>query len=546
MIRTLDNPFYYLDNFHRVTAWIAERYGDLLDAGEHTFIASFNALPQPSRALLVRMVMRKGELFRASKLRYEEIGCARQAAQPLVELGWVDNRPLLTLEQVFSLLTKSEIAEAFRHALPKTARKAEQLDALRDAFPEARSFDAWHAADDSVYRIEVTALCDRLRLMFFGNLRQDWTEFVLSDLGIYRYESVEFSASSRGFRSREDVDAYLHLHRCRERFEEGETPKEILKELPSVLENDWLESRRVRLIFQIAQHQERMGELSDALRLYSTCSYPGARVRAIRVLERSEDFDAACALAKEAEQAPENEAERQHLMRILPRLHRKLGLPKIPARPAPPVAKMDLTLPIPEPFYSVEESVRAHLSQADAPVYYVENTLINSLFGLLCWKAVFTAVPGAFFHPFHMGPADLHSANFHRRREAEFTECLSQFDSGEYIRTINRNFADKAGILSPFVFWEVLTEELKDTALACIPASHLKKWFERILLDVRSNRAGFPDLIQFWPEEKRYRMIEVKGPGDRLQDNQVRWLDHFCEHRMPVAVCYVQWAENGA
>jgi hypothetical protein len=37
-------------------------------------------------------------------------------------------------------------------------------------------------------------------------------------------------------------------------------------------------------------------------------------------------------------------------------------------------------------------------------------------------------------------------------------------------------------------------------------------------------------------------MIEVKGPGDRLQDNQIRWLHYFAEHGIPVAVCYVQWA----
>ncbi len=50
-----------------------------------------------------------------------------------------------------------------------------------------------------------------------------------------------------------------------------------------------------------------------------------------------------------------------------------------------------------------------------------------------------------------------------------------------------------------------------------------------------------PDLIQFWPAEGRYRMIEVKGPGDRLQDNQRRWLDFFAAHDIPVSVCHVQW-----
>jgi hypothetical protein len=67
--------------------------------------------------------------------------------------------------------------------------------------------------------------------------------------------------------------------------------------------------------------------------------------------------------------------------------------------------------------------------------------------------------------------------------------------------------------------------------------------FERILLDVQANRTGFPDLIQFWPAERRYNMIEVKGPGDRLQDNQLRWIDYCATHQMPVTVCYLQWLE---
>ena len=39
---------------------------------------------------------------------------------------------------------------------------------------------------------------------------------------------------------------------------------------------------------------------------------------------------------------------------------------------------------------------------------------------------------------------------------------------------------------------------------------------------------------------------EVKGPGDRLQDNQLRWLQFCGEHQMPVTVCYVRWAEQPA
>jgi hypothetical protein len=59
MIKVLDNPFYYLENFHQVLAWIGERYDDLLTAEERHFLAVFPPC-RKLRALFVRMVMRKG------------------------------------------------------------------------------------------------------------------------------------------------------------------------------------------------------------------------------------------------------------------------------------------------------------------------------------------------------------------------------------------------------------------------------------------------------------------------------------------------------
>lgn len=569
MIPSLDNPFYYLENFERVLQWIMARYADLLCAEERAFITDFAALGRESRALLVRMVMRKGDLFRASKLRYEEIGSTREAAAALAARGWIDADPVLNLEQLFALLKKGEIAAAFHFSpLQAAARKCGQLEALLNEssdFHEPRHFAAWIAnADDCVYQVRITSLCERLRLMFFGNLHQDWSEFVLADLGIFKYEKVELSDSSRGFQTRGDVDRYLHLHRCRERLLLAEPQaglelephagsiEQILDDVRAgVSANPWLESRRAKLLFLIAQQFERRKDWDSALGIYRECTHPGARVRAIRMLERCEQFDAAFALLNTAEQGPHSEAENQQLLRIAPRLRRRLGLRKLAvAEPAMSGStKLELILPAPAASVFVEEVVRVHLECAHAPVHYVENTLINSLFGLLCWNAIFSAVPGAFFHPFHQGPADLHSADFHQRRADEFNECLSQLDSHQtdsarYQRSIRNTFREKLGTQSPFVFWESLTEELLELALSCIPPLHLKRMFERILLDIKSNRSGLPDLIQFWPEERRYRMIEVKGPGDRLQDNQIRWLAYCAAHEIPAAVCYVRWAED--
>ena len=291
MNQILENPFYYLDNFHQVLHWIGERYSDLLTDEEAGFLATFPTLPQASRALFVRMVMRKGELFRASKLSYPEIGCTESAAAPLVEQGWLLQDPELTLDELFDLLQKPEITRIFAlSGAERSARKADQLEALRERHEGSHKFTAWYAdAGDQVYHILSKPLCDRLRLIFFGNFHQDWSEFVLSNLGIYRYEKVEFSPAARGFRSRRDIDDYLALHACRERFAEGEDPLQLARELPALAEdNEWLLSRRQKMLFQFGQQLEKLGNWAGAFELYEQCAYPGARARAIRVLEKDE------------------------------------------------------------------------------------------------------------------------------------------------------------------------------------------------------------------------------------------------------------------
>jgi len=542
-------PFYYLENFQTALTWLGERYEDLLNDEERAFMRAFEALPQASSALLVRMVMRKGALFRTGKLDYAEIGCPRAAAAPLVDLGWVDDQPLLGLTEVFALLRKAEIASAFRlTARLRAAPKGELMAALAATFIERRTFNAWCPdVDEVVYRVRVLDLCERLRLMFFGNFDQDWSQFVLADLGIFNYEKVVVPASARAFQRREHIEDFHAIYRCREQFHREESGAAILASVPApITDNPWLESRRAKLLFRVGQRYEKEGDLDAALSVYCDCAYPGARVRAIRVLERQERWEHASALAAQAEAAPEDEVERQQLARIVPRLRRRLGVVEAARKRPSGWLTFELNVPATGEDLPVELATSAFLTEPDAPVHYVENTLINSLFGLLCWDVVFLPLPGAFFHAFHSAPADLYTPDFHRRREKEFAASFAQLASGAYRQTIRRNFLLKAGIQSAFVSWGWLTEELLDIALECLPPAHLQHCFHRILRDVKTNRAGFPDLIQFWPRERRYRMIEVKGPGDRLQDNQIRWLDYCASHGMPVSVCHVRWAATGA
>src|SRR3954463_60588 len=93
MADAADHRFYYLTNFESAMRWLTMRYGDLLNAREHEFIQRFGNLARESKALLVRLIMRRGPLFRESKIVYAEIGCIASAAQPLMDLGWIDPDP---------------------------------------------------------------------------------------------------------------------------------------------------------------------------------------------------------------------------------------------------------------------------------------------------------------------------------------------------------------------------------------------------------------------------------------------------------------------
>ncbi|AXF02452.1 VRR-NUC domain-containing protein [Paraburkholderia hospita] len=551
------DPFYYLSNFERALAWIAGRYDDLLDDSERAFLEAFlrddARLPKASRALLVRMLMRKGTLFRTGRLAYAEIGCPVQAAAPLAALGWIDADSGVSLDELFACATRPELQRMFA-ASPalKGLRKAEWLEALRVADPAhalPRRYREWDAAaGEAALRVLVAPLCERFRLMFFGNLHQDWSEFVLADLGVYQYERVAFAPSSRAFQQRGDVDCYLALQACREALEltDDEAFDPLLEAVDAIdtQHNPWLALRRAKLLYAIGYQAERRRDWDAALRIYERCAWPGARHRRMRVLERDGRDEAALALALQAAAVPESEEEQQRVARMLPRLQRRLGVAA--QKPAGVRAAQRGMLELPRPLepVAVEYAVRDHLSTEDAPVHYVENALINSLFGLLCWEPVFEAVPGAFFHPFQRGPADLHAPDFRARRAAQFDACFAQLESGAYRETILRHFETKAGLQSPFVFWGMLTPELLTLALDCLPAAHLKLWFERLLLDIRANRSGLPDLIRFWPRERRYELIEVKGPGDRLQDNQIRWLAYCVQHDMPVRVLDIRWTES--
>lgn len=546
---SLDNPLYYLENGRTLVRWVRDQHGDLLLPAEKQRLAAFLQLGSSAQALLLRLIMRTHDQFRVDALHYPELAQPLSVALDELLAGqWLSWDPPLPITALARLLRRHEWqqmlqAQTAPDPLPAGTRKAEMVAALTAAAGDAELPISRWWPDGKVAVVAVTegALFQRLRLMFFGNLHQDWSQFVITALGHQRYEPVALSSASRAFQSRDEVDLYLALHQCRQALEEADPDLHALwQQIPAAGESNlWLANRRARLLHALGHQAERNGDVELALQAYSEAWLPESRVRYFRVRERHHLPHSIWPEALAAESEAGSMEERVSLQRILKRLAPKVG-GTAPATRTLRVTTEHLTLEAP-PAKSIELATAEALSRRNQPCHYVENTLFNGLLGLLCWPALFAPVPGAFFHPFQAGPADLFREDFALQRQEQLDACLNKLDNGDYPQAMRATWHSRHGIACSLINWSCLTQAVLEQALACIPAADLKTVFRHLLADLRRHRRGLPDLVQFDTARGSYELIEVKGPGDRLQDHQRLWLEFFAEHGIRARVCHVDW-----
>lgn len=201
----LSDPLYYLHNARTLLDWVLAAHSDLLLTEEIQQLQQLLSLPEPSQALLFRMVMRKGEWFRDDQLKYTEIGDIQAALTALVSAGWVDCQADCDTATLAKLCRKAELLDLCRYRWPIDppavgSTKSTLADRLQAQAEPAQPLDIWWPdAPFGLLRLTCMPLMDRVRLMFFGNLRQDWSEFVLTELGHQTYETVPLDPGSRAF-----------------------------------------------------------------------------------------------------------------------------------------------------------------------------------------------------------------------------------------------------------------------------------------------------------------------------------------------------------
>jgi len=582
-------PTYYLDNFLTLLTEVSGLYDDLLSESELSFVEDFLALDADAQCLYVRLVSRKGDWFRRDKLKYPEISDLDHALATLVEERFVDvalpsdGTLYNQRHEWLNLFTKAELLKAVKSALKSTKESTEKGSEKGSgltrftALGKADLVAALACADDvssedqerndvhteEAHRVlaelpDEPLICvfgaqelETLRLLFFGNGFQDMTEFVLRDLGIYRYEDYPLDHSHRWCQTRPQLERHLAYYHQREAAGDLKVARhEALVDMADAVCDETLTTdamlarRSQRFLNDIARQLERLGRCDEALAVYARSHRHPARERRVRLLVSAGRDQEAMVLAHSMMDDLWCEDERQFLLSFAPRKLSQDGslIARLEA-PAPAHEVRTLFLPAEQRLeHGVEHAARMALElETDGDeVVYCENLLIPGVFGLVFWEAIFAPVPGAFFHPFQVRPADLY--------EDEFTDVRSEaMDAGwaalgslaRLKATVLERFQEKFGRANPFVHWGFLNEELLTTALERLPLAHWRACFEFLLRDLRHHKAGLPDLIRF-PKEGGYQLIEVKGPGDTLQKNQKVWLEAFARAGMPAQVLLVR------
>jgi hypothetical protein len=549
-------PRYYRDNFETLWRTVEAQYADLLLPQEAAWLATFRALPETAQCLYLRLVSRVGPWFRLHKLDYPEIGALDEPVAELEAAGLLQRARALDPAELGRLYTRAELRQRFPEALAGGCRdKAADLEAIAEwALAAGVDGAALLARACRGQRETLIAAVGReqvalLQLLFFGNRRQSLTEFVLSDLGVASYYPYRLDRAHRLFPDRAAVEDYLVCGQLSDQFhdlrESGDAAGigELATALLAVpVAHAASERRWWRLFNRVARQLERGGQWREAAALYQRSGLHPARERRARALESLGDWCAAIDLCREILAAPWSEEEREAALRILPRVQRRAG--QVPLkRPRLQLPRLDLVLP--GAASGVELAVARALAPRWRAVHYVENTLINGLFGLAFWEQIFSPVAGAFHNPFQAAPADMYEGRFYSRRRDALEQRLGQLESGDLALELGRAYERFEGLQCRWVNWRALNRSLLHEALACIPPAHLLSIWRRMLFDPGECRRGFPDLLALGGAPGDYCMIEVKGPGDALQESQKRWLAFFQARDIPAAVAWVSWSEDG-
>ncbi|CAI5793206.1 fanconi-associated nuclease 1 isoform X1 [Podarcis lilfordi] len=194
---------------------------------------------------------------------------------------------------------------------------------------------------------------------------------------------------------------------------------------------------------------------------------------------------------------------------------------------------------------SVEELALAHYKQHgfDQGIHG-EGSTFSTLYSLLMWDILFMdGIPDVFRNPYQTCPLDLYTDSFYEnRREAVESRLRSLHEASP--ETLETWIADvwnaQEGKAAALISWDRFSSLQQAQHLArCFGGPFLSGVCRQLSRDLRHCRGGLPDLVVWRTEDHHFKLVEVKGPNDRLSHKQMIWLAELQKLGAAVEVCHV-------
>ncbi|KAG8516281.1 Fanconi-associated nuclease 1, partial [Galemys pyrenaicus] len=194
---------------------------------------------------------------------------------------------------------------------------------------------------------------------------------------------------------------------------------------------------------------------------------------------------------------------------------------------------------------SVEELALAHYRQEgfDQGIHG-EGSTFSTLCGLLLWDVIFMdGIPDVFRNTYQAFPLDLCTDSFFTSRGPAIEARLQQIHSApaESLRAwVAATWQAQEGRVASLVSWDRFASlQQAQDLVSCLGGPILSGVCRRLAVDFRHCRGGLPDLVVWNSQNLRFKLVEVKGPSDRLSHKQMIWLDELQKLGAEVEVCHV-------
>ncbi|KAM9092586.1 fanconi-associated nuclease 1 isoform 1-T2 [Megaptera novaeangliae] len=194
---------------------------------------------------------------------------------------------------------------------------------------------------------------------------------------------------------------------------------------------------------------------------------------------------------------------------------------------------------------SVEELALAHYRRCgfDQGIHG-EGSTFSTLYGLLLWDVIFMdGIPDAFRNAYQAAPLDLCTDSFFASRAPAIEARLRQIHGApaESLRAwVAAAWQAQEGRVASLVSWDRFASlQQAQDLVSCLGGPILSGVCRRLALDFRHCRGGLPDLVVWSSQSHHVKLVEVKGPSDRLSQKQMIWLDELHRLGADVEVCHV-------